>query len=120
MDKRISGPLEQNEIENAEQTIIRINEMEMFSSEINCLKEGREIPQNSKINSLCPILVDDGILRANSRINGADFLNYNTRYPIILPRGMHITQLIVKYYHENGKHVRGINGTLLICLVNIG
>ena len=55
---------------------------------------------------------DDGILRAQSRINGAEFLNYDTRCPIILPRGTRITQLIVKQYHEDGNHVRGTNGTL--------
>ena len=66
----------------------------------------------SKIGILYPKLDEFGVLRANSRIEGADFVNYNSKYPIILPRGHIVTQLIVRYYHEKGNHTRGINGLL--------
>jgi len=45
-------------------------------------------------------------------MESAEFLNFNTKFPIILPRGHKITQLIVKDFHEAGNHVRGTNGTL--------
>ena len=42
----------------------------------------------------------------------ADYLPFDVKYPIILPRGNWITKLIVNYYHENDHHVAGQNQTL--------
>jgi len=42
----------------------------------------------------------------------AEFLPYDTRYPIILSRKGWITRLIMKHYHELGNHSSGINHTL--------
>ena len=41
----------------------------------------------------------------------AEFLPYDVRYPIILPRKK-VTKLIVKHHHELGNHNAGTNQTL--------
>ena len=42
----------------------------------------------------------------------ADFLPYDARYPIILPRKNWVTKLIVKFFHEKDHHAGGTNQTL--------
>ena len=52
------------------------------------------------------------MIRCDGRLKFADFLPYDARFPIILPRGHWVIKLIVKYYHERGNHAAGINFTL--------
>ena len=61
---------------------------------------------------LNPCTDEDGIIRCDGRLKFADFLPYDTRFPIILPRGHWVTKLIVKNYHERGNHAAGVNFTL--------
>ena len=51
-------------------------------------------------------------MRSDSRLQYAEFLPYNTRYPIILPRKNLVTKLIINHYHEMGCHNAGTNQTL--------
>ena len=41
-----------------------------------------------------------------------EFLSYDIRFPIILPKKHPVTKLIVKKHHEQGFHVAGTNQTL--------
>ena len=72
----------------------------------------KSIQQNSKLLSLNPILDEDGLLRSDGRLRYADYLPFDARYPIILPRKNRVTRLIVKSYHERGSHAVGTNHTL--------
>lgn len=61
----------------------------------------------------CPKLDSDGVIRSDGRlILYAEFLPYDVRYPIILPRKNWVTKLIVKHHHEIGNHIAGTNQTL--------
>lgn len=51
-------------------------------------------------------------MRCEGRLKHAEFLPYSVRFPVILPRKNWVTKLIVKHYHELGKHVSGTNQTL--------
>ena len=51
-------------------------------------------------------------MRSDSRLQYADFLPNDVKFPIILPRRKRVTKLIVKSYHELGKHNAGTNQTL--------
>ena len=65
-----------------------------------------------KLLGLKPNLDDDGLMRSDGRLKQAKFLAYDVRYPIILPRKSWVTKLIVKDFHEHGKHAAGTNQTL--------
>ena len=107
-----SGELEFDEIETAKNFWIKKAQNDEFKLEMAQLaKEGR-VRSNSKIAALCLQLDELGILRVNSRIENAELVNFNTKYPIILPQGHRITQLIVNFVHDQGNHERGTNGTL--------
>ena len=61
---------------------------------------------------LTPRLDEDGIIRCDGRLQYTEFLHFDVRFPIILPRGHWVTKRIVKQHHELGNHVAGANHTL--------
>ena len=78
----------------------------------NDIKLGRKAPSNSELINLNPIIDDDGLLRCDSRIKYADYLPFDTKYPVILDKNNWITTLIVRYYHIIGNHECGTNHIL--------
>ena len=51
-------------------------------------------------------------MRSDGRLKQDKILAHDVRYPIILPRKSWVTKLIVKDFHEHGKHAAGTNQTL--------
>ena len=76
----------------------------------NFVKRG-SIHKSSKLLSLSPVMDAEGIIRSNSRLEFAECLPENTRFPVILPRKHQVTKLIVKRAHENTNY-SGTNQTL--------
>eukprot|EP00112_Aurelia_sp_Birch-Aquarium-sp1_P012313 Seg259.12 transcript_id=Seg259.12/GoldUCD/mRNA.D3Y31 product="hypothetical protein" protein_id=Seg259.12/GoldUCD/D3Y31 len=111
-EERIHGEFTHEEIENAEIHIIREVQQDAFATEYQQLLKGKQIKSDSKLIALQPRIDEDGLLRCNGRLRYADFLPYDARYPIILPRKNWVTKLIVKFYHEKDHHVGGTNQTL--------
>jgi hypothetical protein len=111
LEKR-HGELDVEEIQEAEYYWIRHVQRNGFESELRAVKSGQQIPRQSPIRSLNPVLDDNGILRMKGRLQWAEQLPYATRNPIILPRRAYITKLIVGKYHEMGNHENGLNHVL--------
>ena len=97
---------------DAEEEIMRLAQREAFRDKYTALSSGKPIPKKSQLIKLNPCIDEDGMIRCDGRLIFADFLPYDTRFPIILPRVHWVTKLIVKYYHERGNHATGINFTL--------
>ena len=100
------------EIKDAEEEILRLAQREAFCEEYTALRSGKPISKKSQLIKLNPCIDEDGIIRCDGRLKFADFLPYDTRFPIILPRGHWVKKLIVKNYHERGNHAAGVNFTL--------
>ena len=100
------------EIRDAEKLILKTTQKECFKEEYTTIVERKKLPKNSKLLSLCPRLDDDGVMRSEGRLKYGEFLPYDVRYPIILPRKSWITKLIVKHHHELGNHSVGTNQIL--------
>ena len=100
------------EIRDAEKLILKTTQKECFKEEYTAIVERKKLPKNSKLLSLCPRLDDDGVMRSEGRLKYGEFLPYDVRYPIILPRKSWITKLIVKHHHELGNHSVGTNQIL--------
>ena len=111
-EHKLKGGLTLSELSDAEEQIIRVAQRESFSEEYLALQKGRKLSTSSKLFGLCPKLDEYGVIRLNSRLQYADFLPYDVRHPIVLPRKHWVTKLIVKYYHEIGNHNSGTNQTL--------
>ena len=111
-DRRITGELTIDEIRNAENQIIAQAQQQAFPNEYRMLAQGKNLPHSSKLLQLRPVLDEDELVRCDGRLRYAECLPYDTRFPIILPRGHWVTTLIVKHYHEKGYHASGTNQTL--------
>ena len=85
-----------------------------FTEAYRLLKNGKGIVSSSKLLCLQPTIDDYGIMRSNSRIVNAEFLQIETRYRVIPPRISWFTELIIKQYHEDGHHSTFTNHTLAV------
>lgn len=100
VDGRTSGKLTPDEIRDVENEIIAQAQRNAFPLGIQALERGKELSKSSKLIGLRPRLEEDGLLRSDGRLRYAEFLPFDVRFPIILPRKQWITKLLVKYYHE--------------------
>jgi hypothetical protein len=101
--------LQPEEIQDAEEDIIRKVQLEVFSEEYQALKSNKTISPKSHLIKLSPRIDENGIIRMDGSLTYADFLPYGVKQPIILPRSHHVTKLIVKHYHERANHTGGVN-----------
>ena len=111
-ENRSSGELSVLEIHEAEIYVIKSTQKHYFASEWSALKKQNELPPHSKLVNLYPTIDENEILRCRGRLENADFLPHDVKYPVILPRKSWVTKLIVKHHHELGNHKCGTNQTL--------
>ncbi|XP_077360981.1 uncharacterized protein LOC144006149 [Festucalex cinctus] len=93
------------EIKNAEQFIIRVVQREAFCDEIKSLAQGKDIQRNksTELYKLNPFMDSQGILRVGGQLTQAT-LHPNVKHPAILPKGHHVSRLLIKHCHEKVKH----------------
>ena len=111
-EKQTSKVVLPHEIREAEEEVVRACQREVFHNEYKALVSGKPVPQKSPLIKLNPILDEDGCIRSNGRLQFAEYLPYDVRFPMILPRGHWVTKLIVKHYHEQANHSAGTNFVL--------
>ena len=104
------GPVQVQDLFEAEIAMSRICQVEKFSNEMeNCLK-GRPVPRNSKIKNLDPIWDPKlKLMRVGGRLNRAEKCDEDQKHPIILPK-CHFARLLVREIHQQNLHA-GINAT---------
>jgi len=98
------------ELQNAENFWIKSVQQEEFAPEIQALRRNESLPKNSKLFNLFPFLDDDGIMRCNRRLDLSD-LDYDEKFPILLPKGGHYVKLLVQEFHQRLFHA-SINRTI--------
>ncbi|XP_055614497.1 uncharacterized protein LOC129760849 [Uranotaenia lowii] len=111
------GTLTQEQLAKAEITILRWVQTEVYQRELTILQDmkkgnavarGRSgINKNSKLFKLSPFVDEHGVIRLESRIVAASYAAFDTRYPIILPKEHHVTQLLVEAMHKRYLHANG-------------
>ena len=98
-DQVVKGDLTINELHEAEMTILRYTQHEMFSSEFDELTRSKHVKKSSRMADLNPVLHDE-LIRVKGRLD----LPIES-CPIILPNSHHVTTLIIRSYHENNGHI---------------
>ena len=83
--------------------IIKEVQQECFSAEIADLNAGIAVQKSSRLFNLNPILDDRGILRIGGRLRNSPE-PYDVKFPIILPGDHHVSELLVREFHEQVKH----------------
>ncbi|GFW09786.1 integrase catalytic domain-containing protein [Trichonephila clavipes] len=100
--KRI-GPLDLGELKKAEQLLLKLEQKEEFKVEMNGIQNSAMVPSNSRVKTLNPFIDSEGILRVGGRLRNSD-INYNQKFPILLPSKHKLTYLIVEYFHKKFLH----------------
>lgn len=103
-NKYIDRPLKKEEYEKAENFLWCLAQRDQYSEEINKLREDHPINRKSDLYKLSTFVDETGVLRIDGRTANAIQLNYNTRYPIILPNQHQVTKLIIHDYHCKLNH----------------
>ncbi|GFV53907.1 uncharacterized protein TNCV_166741 [Trichonephila clavipes] len=100
--KRI-GPLDLEELKKAEQLLLKLVQKEEFKVEMNGIQNSAMVSSNSRVKTLNPFIDSEGILRVGGRLRNSD-INYNQKFPILLPSKHKLTYLIVEYFHKKFLH----------------
>ncbi|KAM4591910.1 uncharacterized protein PAE49_019480 [Odontesthes bonariensis] len=87
----------------AKQVIIGCVQNEAYQTEMSCLKQGKDIPNDSPLRKLDPILDGNGLLRIGGRLHHSS-LTADEKHPLIIPGRSHVGALLINYYHERVKH----------------
>ena len=95
----------------SEEQIIKQTQEIVFPKEMSALKKGKPVPKTSSLLKLNPML-ENGVMRSNTRLRNADPISKDVKFPIILPKKNHVTNLVVKYHHESEHHEMGVNFTI--------
>ena len=101
-----SKDLDESPVEEKRHTetcILKMVQAEAFSDEIGHLSAGKHVAHSSPLCSLNPYLDESGLIRVGGRLNKAT-LSHAVKKPIILPKASHVTQAILRHYHERLHH----------------
>jgi hypothetical protein len=106
------------ELIQAETVLIKAAQQESFTADIQLIEklQSEELTKTcqpkrrkkcalkkSKLYRLDPFVDDNGILRVGGRLRRAS-LEYTEKHPTILPKNHHISQLLVRHYHNMVHH----------------
>lgn len=97
----VKTPITVEDRHNGEMTIVKMLQTKAFTPEIDSLSN--QMAVSTSLHKLDPFLDENAILRVGGRL-GRSTLLYGVKHPIILPRHGHITNLIIKYFHERVQH----------------
>ncbi|XP_041926339.1 uncharacterized protein LOC121690066 isoform X1 [Alosa sapidissima] len=99
---RCGLPHSVDELSQAREVIIRAVQRNTFVKEFEALERGKQVPLNSCLRSLNPILQAD-LLRLGGRLKNAD-VAIEQNNPVILPKEHHVSLLLTRYHHAQVKH----------------
>ncbi|KAJ8365140.1 hypothetical protein SKAU_G00139710 [Synaphobranchus kaupii] len=95
--------LTEKELTQAEQIVIRCVQHEIYSEEMKCIQGKQDLPNNSPLCKLHPIMDSEGLLRVGGRISQSK-LQEDEANPILIPGQHHIATLLIHHHHESVKH----------------
>ena len=106
-------------IDRAAKVIIKAVQREAFKEEFEVIAQSssendssrneakvrKKSLKKSTLYQLDPYVDDAGILRVGGRLRQTN-LSFNEKHPVLLPKGHHLSMLILRYYHEQVHHQR--------------
>ncbi|XP_055634235.1 uncharacterized protein LOC129774509 [Toxorhynchites rutilus septentrionalis] len=105
-------PLKQEEFQQAEIWLMRMAQSDEFSDELKILIKNSKLPieawleieKTSFLYKITPLIDENNLLRMDGRAGPADFLPFDLRFPVVLPKDHAVTWKIVQHYHERFAH----------------
>ncbi|XP_065082921.1 uncharacterized protein LOC135705239 [Ochlerotatus camptorhynchus] len=105
-------PLKCEEHRQAENYLWKAAKQDGFSDEVKTLLKNQELPQekwhnierSSSLYRLSPFLDEFGVIRMEGRSAYAEFIAFEQRFPIVLPKGHDVTNKLLLHYHVKFGH----------------
>lgn len=106
---RKSNSLSNDELHEALRVILKLVQAQAFSKEILSISKNKCVDSKSSLLNLNPFL-EEGLLKVGGRLDRAE-IPESQKHPIVLPKGHHVTKLIIQNEHIKRSHA-GTNATL--------
>ncbi|XP_028416322.1 uncharacterized protein LOC114540241 [Dendronephthya gigantea] len=90
------------DLEDARRKVIKLVQRQAFKEEITRLVKSLTV-KGSRLASLKPILDEEAIIRVGGRISKAP-ISRDAANPMILPRKHHVTEIYIRFLHEQNGH----------------
>ncbi|XP_043499936.1 uncharacterized protein LOC122522719 [Polistes fuscatus] len=103
------GEISTAEIIDTERHVLRLIQNEQFRAEKDRLTESGGV-KGARLAALNPIIDETGLIRVGGRLKNAN-LPFQEKCPILLPSHHHVTDLLIRKFHEQNFHA-GIQTTL--------
>ena len=97
------GPLQVQEMVQAEFQILKFAQHEHFGEEISALSSNNSVSPSSKLYKLDCFLDDRGLIRVGGRLEKASF-SYEEKHPVVLSHDSSISVLIASNFHSKMHH----------------
>ena len=91
------------ELTKAEYVIIKAVQREVYSEEIECIENNKDLPVSSSLRKLHPVMDEEGLLRVGGRTTHSN-LHADENHPILLPGKHHVAVLLIRHHHERVEH----------------
>ena len=107
-----SVTLRVKDLQTAELFLIKAAQSKAFPEETEALATkshqengivGKSVKRTSPIHRLKPIVDNDGVLRVGGRLHQTD-LPYDVKHPVLLPKKAHLTDLVIRHFHQRTGH----------------
>ena len=82
----------------------------MFHNRQNAHTRNKKLKHTSSLFRLDPFLDEKGVLRVGGKLQKAA-LAYEVKHPIIIPKKSHLTELLIRHYHNQEQHHQGCGMT---------
>ena len=108
-------PVSVEEMELAEQYIVKLVQKQAFSKKLSSLKQEKEdqnhskserkkwvVSKSSTLLRLDPFIDENGLIREGGRISAS--IDDKAKHPIMLPKKEYLSELVVRQLHERVEH----------------
>ncbi|XP_058455678.1 uncharacterized protein LOC131432993 [Malaya genurostris] len=102
-----------DDLQDAELTICRLSQRETFSSELNALRLGKPVGNNSAMKWIKPIMSSDGLIRVGGRIRHSGVPDA-MKHPIVISSKQRLAHLLAVHYHTYLLHA---GPQLMMCTI---
>ena len=97
------GPLNADEIHQAEQKLFRFVQTESFPNVSKSIANSKEISKSLNFAKLSPFIEEDGTIRVKGRPKHSNF-DYNAKHPILLTAKHPVVQILLDKAHRDNLH----------------
>ncbi|XP_062537997.1 uncharacterized protein LOC134206311 [Armigeres subalbatus] len=97
------GFLTTSELRDAEGTLVRLVQKEVFAEELKAISSGGKVPNRSQLRWFNPFLSKDQLLKLGGRLKHS-LESDEAKHPVVLPARHPFTRLLLQHYHEHLLH----------------